>query len=71
MKEVKSFDDFKEDLIEGEIKGLDNLNDIDEICDFAKNNGYDFKKEDLEDSEFLDDILDCVAGGKDIARSNF
>lgn len=69
MEEVKTLDNFKEDLIEGEIEGIeeiDSLRDIDKVYDFAIEKGYEFEKEDLEDSDILDDIYDCVAGGRQL-----
>lgn len=73
MGEVKSLNNFKEDLIEGELEGIEkieNIRNIDEIYEFAIEKGYEFEKEELEDSDILDDIFDCVAGGKSANGSN-
>lgn len=66
MEKGKTLNEFKEDLIEGVIGGIDELNDIDEIYMFAKSNGYKFSKETLESSDIVDDIFDCVAGGRQL-----
>lgn len=66
MENEKSLNEFKEDLIEGVIGGIEELKDIDEIYAFARNKGYEFSKEDLESSDIVDDIFDCVVGGRQL-----
>ncbi len=62
----KGLDEFKDALICGdEFEGqLGKIKSIEDVYMMAKENGYDFTLEELEDSEISDDILDCVAGGK-------
>lgn len=64
MDEEKTLAEFMEDLIEGELEISNSMKDVDDVYDFALNNGYVFEKEELEDNEILDDIFDCVAGGR-------
>ena len=57
FKEQISFDeDFAEHFSEVE--------SLDEIVEIAKEQGYDFTAEELQDDSISDDILEAVAGGK-------
>ena len=62
----KGLEAFVEELLNGnEFDGkFDNVTSMDEVYEIAKENGYNFSREELEDSEVSDDILDSVAGGK-------
>lgn len=61
----KGLEEFKEALLGGEeleLK-LSSVKSLEDVYQIAKEEGYDFTLEELEDSEVSDDILDCVAGG--------
>lgn len=61
----KGLEEFKEALLseeELELK-LSSVKSLEDVYEIAKEEGYDFTLEELEDSEVSDDILDCVAGG--------
>ena len=62
----KGLEEFKEALLGGEEleRKLSSVKSLEDVYEIAKEEGYDFTLEELEDSEVSDDILDCVAGGK-------
>lgn len=62
----KGLEEFKEALLSGEDLELkfSSVKSIEDVYELAKEEGYDFTLEELQDSELSDDILDCVAGGK-------
>ena len=57
--------DFEKDLIEEKnFHGdFDNITSIDEAYEKAIDYGYNFTKEELENSEVSDTILECASGG--------
>ena len=57
--------EFEEDLIEEKnFHGdFDNISSIEELYKKAKEYGYKFTLEDLENSEVLDTVLECASGG--------
>lgn len=62
----KGLEEFREEVLnghtfDGKFKGITSM---DEVYQIAKNEGYEFSKNELEDCEITDDILDSVAGGK-------
>lgn len=61
----KGLEEFREEVLnghtfDGKFKGITSM---DEVYQIAKNEGYEFSKNELEDCEITDDILDSVAGG--------
>ena len=64
--EKKGLEEFKEELLNGHAFDgkFKNITSMDEIYQIAKDEGYEFSQDELEDSEISDDILDSVAGGK-------
>ena len=63
----KGLEDFREEILNGHTFDgkFKNITSIDEVYQIAKDEGYEFSKDELEDCEISDDILDSVAGGKD------
>ena len=66
MDGKKGLEDFKEELLNGHTFDgkFKNVTSMEEVYQIAKDEGYDFSMDELEDNEISDDILDSVAGGK-------
>lgn len=64
--EKKGLEEFKEELLNGHTFDgkFKNITSMEEVYQIAKDEGYEFSEDELEDSEVSDDILDSVAGGK-------
>ncbi len=64
---------FEEDLIEEKnFHGdFDNISSIDELYKKAKEYGYEFTLEDLQNSEVLDTVLECASGGQKNTNVNW
>ena len=62
----KGLEEFKEEILNGNTFDgkFKNVTSMDDVYKIARNEGYEFSKEELEDCEISDDILDSVAGGK-------
>lgn len=64
--EKKGLEEFREEILNGHTFDgkFKNVTSMEEVYQIAKDEGYEFSQDDLEDSEVSDDILDSVAGGK-------
>ena len=62
----KGLEEFKEEILNGHTFDgkFKNVTSMEEVYQIAKDEGYEFSQEELEDCEISDDILDNVAGGK-------
>lgn len=62
----KGLEEFKEEIVNGHTFDgkFKNVTSMEEVYKIAKDEGYEFSQDELEDSEVSDDILDSVAGGK-------
>lgn len=64
--EKKGLEEFREEIVNGHTFDgkFKNITSMEEVYQIAKDEGYEFSQDELEDSEISDDILDSVAGGK-------
>lgn len=64
---------FEEDLIEEKnFHGdFDNISSVEELYKKAKEYGYEFTLEELQNSEVLDTVLECAAGGQKHENSSW
>ena len=67
MEMKKGLQEFKEEVLNGHTFDgkFKNITSMEEVYQIAKEEGYEFSQDELEDCEISDDILDSVAGGKD------
>lgn len=64
---------FEEDLIEEKnFHGdFDNISSVEELYKKAKEYGYEFTLEELQNSEVLDTVLECASGGQKYENSSW